>query len=78
MTTDAEKTGSGRLIPLDAFRGITIAAMIMVNYPGSRDHVYPPLLHVDWHGITPTDLIYVFIIYVPVYFLYRKKIFIRL
>lgn len=53
-----------RLISLDAFRGFTIAAMIMVNYPGSWSHVYPPLLHVDWHGITPTDLIFPFFIFI--------------
>lgn len=53
-----------RLISLDAFRGFTIAAMIMVNYPGSWSHVYPPLLHVDWHGLTPTDLIFPFFIFI--------------
>ena len=53
-----------RLISLDAFRGFTIAAMIMVNNPGSWDHVYPPLLHADWHGITPTDLIFPFFIFI--------------
>lgn len=53
-----------RLISLDAFRGFTIAAMILVNYPGTWNHVYPPLLHVEWHGITPTDLIYPFFLYI--------------
>lgn len=43
---------------LDAFRGLAIAAMILVNTPGSREHVYAPLAHSSWHGCTPTDLIF--------------------
>jgi predicted acyltransferase len=49
-----------RLASLDAFRGLTIAAMILVNNPGDWGHVYWPLLHVPWHGWTPTDLIFPF------------------
>ena len=52
-----------RLISLDAFRGLTIMAMILVNNPGSWGTVYPPLLHADWHGWTPTDLIYPFFLF---------------
>lgn len=58
--TDPEK----RLISLDVFRGITIAAMIVVNNPGSWQHVYPPLLHAEWHGWTPTDLIFPFFLFI--------------
>ena len=47
-----------RLISLDAMRGFTIAAMILVNYPGSWDHIYHPLEHAEWNGLTPTDLIF--------------------
>ena len=47
-----------RLASLDVFRGATIAAMILVNNPGSWDAVYPPLLHAAWHGWTFTDLIF--------------------
>ena len=54
----------GRLVSLDAFRGITIAGMILVNNPGSWDHVYPPLRHAAWHGWTPTDLIFPFFIFI--------------
>ena len=67
---------SGRLVALDAFRGFTIAAMIMVNYPGSWDNVYQPLLHADWHGITPTDLIFpffIFIVGVSIVLAYNKR-----
>lgn len=47
-----------RLAALDSFRGITVAAMILVNTPGSGDHVWWPLDHAEWHGFTPTDLIF--------------------
>ena len=48
---------------LDAFRGLTIAAMITVNTPGSWRHVYAPLLHSKWHGCTPTDLVFPFFLF---------------
>jgi predicted acyltransferase len=47
-----------RLLSLDLLRGITIIFMIIVNDPGSWDHVYAPLLHAEWNGITPTDYIF--------------------
>ena len=53
-----------RLLSLDAFRGFTIAATIVVNFPGSWSHVYPPLLHARWHGMTPTDLIFPFFLFI--------------
>jgi predicted acyltransferase len=53
-----------RLISLDVFRGITIAGMLLVNNPGSWAHVYPPLLHAEWHGWTPTDLIFPFFLFI--------------
>lgn len=51
---------SARLTSLDAFRGLTVAAMILVNNPGSWAHVYAPLQHAAWHGLTPTDLVFPF------------------
>ncbi|HEY7203230.1 MAG TPA: heparan-alpha-glucosaminide N-acetyltransferase domain-containing protein [Methylomirabilota bacterium] len=51
---------SPRLQSLDVFRGLTIAAMLLVNNPGSWSHVYPPLEHVPWDGWTPTDLVFPF------------------
>ncbi len=45
---------------VDALRGITVAAMLLVNNPGSWRHVYAPLLHAQWHGCTPTDLVFPF------------------
>src|SRR5579859_6970154 len=53
-----------RLKSLDIFRGMTVAAMIMVNNPGSWDDDYPPLLHSQWHGCTPADLIFPFFIFI--------------
>ncbi len=47
-----------RLGALDSFRGLTIAAMIIVNTPGSGQHIWWPLDHADWHGFTPTDLVF--------------------
>ena len=54
---------SKRIESVDVFRGLTIAAMILVNNPGSWSHVYAPLLHAEWHGLTPTDLIFPFFIF---------------
>ena len=65
-----------RLYSLDVFRGITVAAMILVNNPGSWDSVYAPLLHAHWHGCTPTDLIFpffLFIVGVSIHFAYQQK-----
>ena len=49
---------AARLESLDVFRGMTMAAMVIVNNPGDWEHVHAPLLHADWHGWTPTDLIF--------------------
>ncbi|MCF8267952.1 MAG: DUF5009 domain-containing protein [Ignavibacteriales bacterium] len=53
-----------RLRSLDVFRGITIAGMILVNNPGTWSAIYPPLKHAEWHGCTPTDLIFPFFLYI--------------
>lgn len=52
-----------RLESLDVMRGITLAAMIMVNNPGSWEHVYAPLRHAHWNGLTPTDLVFPFFMF---------------
>ena len=60
-------TGSGipeRMVSLDVFRGITIAAMILVDQPGSWDHVYSPLRHAAWNGWTPADLVFPFFLFI--------------
>ncbi len=53
-----------RLLSLDVFRGITVAAMILVNNPGDWGHIYPPLEHSVWNGCTPTDLIFPFFLFI--------------
>jgi len=47
-----------RILAVDILRGLTIIFMIIVNDPGSWSHVYSPLLHADWNGLTPTDYIF--------------------
>ena len=53
-----------RLVSLDVFRGLTMAAMVIVNNPGDWNNVYAPLLHATWHGWTPTDLIFPFFLFI--------------
>jgi predicted acyltransferase len=55
---------SSRLLALDAFRGLTILAMILVNNPGKWGDQYWPLAHAQWHGWTPTDLIFPFFLFI--------------
>jgi predicted acyltransferase len=57
-------TTKPRLISLDVFRGITVAAMILVNNPGDWGHIYAPLEHSVWNGCTPTDLIFPFFLFI--------------
>lgn len=52
-----------RLLSLDVMRGITIAAMILVNTPGSWEFLYAPLSHAAWNGLTPTDVIFPFFLF---------------
>jgi len=73
----ANNTLSNRLISLDAMRGFTIAGMIIVNDPGSWSHVYSPLLHEAWNGITPTDYVFpffLFIVGVSISLAYQKRL----
>jgi predicted acyltransferase len=53
-----------RLMSLDAFRGLTVAGMLLVNNPGSWGAIYPPLEHASWHGWTPTDLVFPFFLFI--------------
>ncbi|MEE9408932.1 MAG: heparan-alpha-glucosaminide N-acetyltransferase domain-containing protein [Polaribacter sp.] len=65
-----------RIESVDVLRGFTIALMILVNTPGTWSNVYTPLLHADWHGLTPTDLIFpffLFIVGISIYFAYKNK-----
>lgn len=53
-----------RLISLDVFRGMTVAGMLLVNNPGTWSAIYWPLGHAEWHGWTPTDLIFPFFLFI--------------
>lgn len=73
--TQTEKKQSNRLLALDILRGITIAGMLMVNNPGSWSYIYKPLTHASWNGLTPTDLVFpffMFIMGISTYFSLRK------
>jgi predicted acyltransferase len=65
-----------RLTSLDAMRGFTIAAMILVNFPGNDEQVFSPLRHTVWNGLTPTDLIapfFLFIVGISIVLAYSKR-----
>lgn len=58
-------------------RGFTIAAMILVNFPGDEEHVFAPLRHTVWNGLTPTDLIapiFLFIVGISIVLAYSKRL----
>jgi predicted acyltransferase len=64
MPTSTIPSETNRLVSLDVFRGITIAGMVLVNNPGSWEHIYWPLEHATWHGWTPTDLVFPFFVFI--------------
>ena len=49
---------AARYYSLDVFRGATVALMILVNNPGTWSAMFDPLEHAEWHGCTPTDLVF--------------------
>jgi predicted acyltransferase len=59
MTTDRH-----HLVSLDVLRGMTVAAMILVNNPGDWNSVFPPLLHADWNGWTFADVVFPFFVFI--------------
>ena len=52
-----------RLLALDVMRGLTISGMILVNNPGTWGEIYAPLRHAVWNGLTPTDLVFPFFMF---------------
>ena len=63
-TAAPRTTTRERLVSLDVFRGLTIAGMLLVNDPGTWSAIFPPLEHAEWHGWTPTDLIFPFFLFI--------------
>ena len=61
---EVEAPPSSRLVSLDAFRGLTVAGMILVNNPGTWGAIYSPLAHAEWDGWTPTDLVFPFFLFI--------------
>jgi predicted acyltransferase len=77
MTDDQQILESKRIISLDAMRGFTIAAMILVNFPGDEENVFAPLKHTLWNGLTPTDLIapfFLFIVGISIVLAYSRRL----
>jgi len=77
MNSEIKTSTAKRLISLDAFRGFTIIGMILVNTPGSWEHIFPPLRHAEWNGLTPTDLVFpffLFIVGVSIVLAYSKRL----
>ncbi|CAN5463535.1 DUF5009 domain-containing protein [soil metagenome] len=64
ISTLRPESSSSRLLSLDFFRGLTVAAMVLVNNPGDWGHIYAPLEHAPWNGWTPTDLIFPFFLFI--------------
>ncbi len=65
-----------RYVALDVFRGLAIGLMILVNTPGDWGSVYSPLLHSEWEGLTPTDLVFPFFLYIvgaSIFFAFREQ-----
>ena len=57
-------TKNPRILALDIMRGITVSGMILVNNPGSWSYIYAPLEHAEWNGLTPTDLVFPFFMFI--------------
>ena len=49
---------------LDAFRGLAVIGMLLVNNPGDHDAVYAQLEHSAWNGCTIADLVFPFFLFV--------------
>lgn len=65
-----------RILSVDIFRGLTIVLMVLVNTPGTWSNVYAPFLHANWHGYTPTDLVFPFFLFIvgtSIVFAYKNK-----
>ena len=59
--TDA--VAPNRWAALDAFRGLAVIGMLLVNNPGTHDAVYRQLEHSPWNGCTIADLVFPFFLF---------------
>ncbi|MFX0556140.1 acyltransferase family protein [Maribacter sp. CXY002] len=65
-----------RIVSVDIFRGATILLMVLVNTPGTWTNVFAPFRHAQWHGYTPTDLVFPFFLFIvgtSIVFSYKNK-----
>ena len=53
-----------RDLSLDAFRGLTVILMIIVNLQGNGDAAYSALKHAEWHGLTFADLVFPWFLFI--------------
>lgn len=53
-----------RDLSLDAFRGLTVIIMIIVNIQGSGDAAFAALKHAEWHGLTFADVIFPWFLFI--------------
>jgi len=53
-----------RLASIDIFRGMTLMLMTLVNNPGDWGNVIPLFLHAEWHGCSPTDLVFPYFLFI--------------
>jgi predicted acyltransferase len=61
---DVVKATRHHVVSLDVFRGVTVAAMIVVNNPGNWGAVFDPLLHSAWNGCTAADLVFPWFLFI--------------
>jgi predicted acyltransferase len=64
MRSQSPGPSNQRLASLDAFRGFTIASMLLVNNPGDWSSLYSQLAHAHWNGWTFTDWIFPFFLFI--------------
>lgn len=64
MSDPVTSPAAGRLVSLDAFRGATVAGMMLVNNPGDWGKIYAPWKHAAWNGWTFTDTIFPFFLWI--------------
>jgi predicted acyltransferase len=62
--SSTQSDSPNRLVSLDVFRGMTVAGMVLVNNPGTWSAIYDPLEHAAWNGITPTDYVFPFFLFI--------------
>lgn len=58
ILTESARATSTRLLSVDIFRGIAVAGMLLVDYPGDENAGYRLIRHAPWNGLTIADLVF--------------------